>query len=53
MKELIEKINAAAEAFKADAEKALNGNKAAGVRARKATLEIAKLGAEFRKTSLK
>ena len=40
MKELIEKINAAAEAFKVDAAKAAAGNKAAGVRARKATLEL-------------
>lgn len=53
MKELVEKINAAAEAFKVDSAKALAGNKAAAVRARKATLELAKLGAEFRKASLK
>lgn len=52
MKELIEKINAKFEAFKADAEKAAAGNKAAGVRARKASLELAKLGAEFRKVSI-
>lgn len=53
MKELIEKINASVEAFKSDAElQAEKGNKAAGTRARKASLELEKLLKEFRKTSL-
>ncbi|SIT15634.1 histone H1 [Chryseobacterium gambrini] len=53
MKELIEKINVAVEAFKTDAElQAEKGNKAAGTRARKASLELEKLFKEFRKTSV-
>ena len=53
MKELIEKINAEIEAFKADADLQLEkGNKAAGTRARKSTLELTKLLKEFRKVSL-
>lgn len=53
VKELIEKINASVEAFKSDAElQAEKGNKAAGTRARKASLELEKLLKEFRKTSL-
>lgn len=53
MNELIEKINASIEAFKADAElQAEKGNKAAGTRARKASLELEKLLKEFRKVSL-
>lgn len=53
MKELIEKINAEFEAFKVDAElQAEKGNKAAGTRARKSTLELTKLLKEFRKVSL-
>ncbi|WDF45883.1 histone H1 [Chryseobacterium sp. KACC 21268] len=53
MTELIEKINAEFEAFKADAElQAEKSNKAAGTRARKASLSIEKLLKEFRKTSL-
>lgn len=44
MNELIEKINASYEALKADAElQAEKGNKAAGTRARKASLELEKL----------
>ena len=42
MKELVEKINAQVE----------NGNKAAGTRARKASLELEKLLKEFRKASI-
>lgn len=43
MKELIEKINASFEALKADAElQAAKGNKAAGTRARKASLDLEK-----------
>lgn len=53
MKELIEKINTSYEAFKADAElQAEKGNKAAGTRARKYSLELEKLLKEFRKASL-
>ena len=53
MKELIEQINAQFESFASDANAQLeNGNKAAGTRARKATLEMTKLMKEFRKASL-
>ena len=53
MNELIEKINAGIEAFKADAElQSEKGNKAAGTRARKTSLELEKLLKEFRKASL-
>jgi len=53
MKELIEKINASFETLKADAElQAQKGNKAAGTRARKTSLELEKLLKEFRKASL-
>lgn len=53
MKELIEKIATEFETFKSDAElQKEKGNKAAGTRARKASLEIEKLLKEFRKTSL-
>lgn len=54
MKELVENINAHIDAFRVDADKFVNnGNKAAGVRARKATLELEKLLKEFRKESVK
>ncbi len=53
MKELIEKINTGFEALKADADiQAEKGNKAAGTRARKTSLELEKLLKEFRKASL-
>lgn len=53
MKEIVEKINAAFEAFQKDAAaQSENGNKAAGTRARKASLELEKLFKEFRKASL-
>lgn len=53
MKELIEMIEAAFTAFKTDAmAQAENGNKAAGMRARKASLEIERAMKEFRKVSL-
>ncbi len=53
MKELIEQIAAAYEAFKKDAAaQAENGNKAAGTRARKVSLEIEKAMKQFRKASL-
>lgn len=53
MNELIEKINSGFLALKVDAElQAEKGNKAAGTRARKASLELEKLLKEFRKASL-
>lgn len=53
MKELLEKIIANAQAFKADAEAQLEkGNKAAGARARKAALALMKDLKEFRKASI-
>ena len=53
MKELVEKINAEIEAFKANAEaQVAKGNKAAGARARKAALELMKDLKEFRKASV-
>lgn len=54
MKELVENINAHMEAFRTDADKFVNdGNKSAGVRARKATLALEKLMKQFRKESVK
>lgn len=53
MNELIEKINTGFEALKADAAlQAEKGNKSAGTRARKTSLELEKLLKEFRKVSL-
>lgn len=53
MKELIEQIVAAYEAFAKDANaQAENGNKAAGTRARKASLELEKAMKAFRKASI-
>lgn len=52
MKELVEKINAAWAVFAENADKQLAGNKAAGARARKASLEIEKALKEFRKASI-
>lgn len=53
MKQLLEKINATFETLKTDAElQSEKGNKAAGTRARKASLELEKLLKEFRKASL-
>ncbi len=53
MKELIEKIEAAYGEFRSDAGLQLEkGNKAAGTRARKSSLELEKLMKEFRKQSL-
>ena len=53
MKELLEKIEATFSAFKTDATAQIeNGNKAAGTRARKASLELEKMMKEFRKTSI-
>ncbi len=53
MKNLIEKITAEFETFKSDAElQTEKGNKAAGTRARKSSLELEKFLKEFRKLSL-
>ena len=53
MKELIEKINAEMEVFRTEADLQVEkSNKAAGTRARKATLNLEKLLKEFRKASL-
>jgi hypothetical protein len=53
MKELVSKINEICAAFKADAEaQVVKGNKAAGARARKASLELEKALKEFRKVSI-
>ena len=53
MKELVEKIQEKYAAFATDAALQVEkGNKAAGTRARKASLELEKLMKEFRKASL-
>lgn len=53
MKELIEKVAEVYAAFAKDSVlQAENGNKAAGARARKASLAIEKMMKEFRKASL-
>lgn len=53
MKALVDSINAKIAAFQADATAQLEkGNKAAGTRARKASLELDKMFKEFRKASL-
>lgn len=53
MKEIVEKIQTAYEAFQKDAAAQVeSGNKAAGTRARKASLDLEKLMKEFRKASL-
>ena len=52
MNELVEKIDELYVAFKMDAAQIEKGNKTAGTRARKASLEIEKLLKEFRKASL-
>lgn len=52
MNEIVAKLNDLYAAFAEDAQKNLEGNKAAGLRARKASLEIEKLCKEFRKASL-
>ena len=53
MKELIEKINAEIALFQQNAHLQANkGNKAAGTRARKNALNIAKMMKDFRKSSV-
>ena len=54
MKDLIEQISAKSEAFLKDANSQLDkGNKAAGLRARRTSLELEPLLKQFRKASLK
>lgn len=54
MNELVEKINGLMESFSKDAKAQVeNGNKAAGARARKTSLELEKALKEFRKVSVK
>lgn len=53
MKELVERIKEVYATFSKDAALQIeNGNKAAGTRARKASLELERLMKEFRKASL-
>lgn len=53
MKELVDKINVEIENFSKNAKAQVeNGNKAAGTRARKASLELEKMLKEFRKVSI-
>ena len=53
MKNLIDKINTEIEIFEENSTLQLEkGNKAAGMRARKASLELGKLLKEFRKVSI-
>lgn len=53
MKEIVTKINTLAESFLKDAQaQAEAGNKAAGLRARKTSLELEKTLKEFRKVSV-
>lgn len=53
MKQLVEQIDTVIKGFTVNAGKQLaDGNKAAGVRARKASLELEKLLKQFRKESI-
>lgn len=52
LKELVNEINGKFVDFSNNAEANTNGNKAAGVRARKASLEIEKMLKEYRKLSI-
>ena len=53
MKDLVTQIETVFEAFQKDANLQLeSGNKAAGTRARKSSLELTKLFKEFRKASI-
>ncbi len=53
MENLLTKIEEAWFTFKMDADKREKGNKAAGVRARKASIELAKLLKEYRAETVK
>lgn len=52
MKELIERIRTEIEAFNENSEKQINGNKAAGARARKNALNLMNDLKQFRKVSV-
>jgi len=52
MKELLEQISAEIETFQKESQAHAEGNKAAGGRARKSTLELAKLFKEYRKVTI-
>lgn len=53
MENLVSKIEASYEAFKAEAmQQVEKGNKSAGIRARKCSVELEKLMKEFRKVSV-
>lgn len=53
MDNLLTKIEETWNAFKVDADKREQGNKSAGVRARKASVELAKLLKEYRAETVK
>lgn len=53
MEELAKKIKETIEVFNTDLDANIGGNKAAGLRARKASLELEKLFKEYRKLSVK
>ena len=52
METLVEQLHTLFESFKEEAAKNLSGNKAAGTRARKTSLEIEKVLKTFRKESI-
>lgn len=52
LKKIVDEINNKFVDFSSNAEANTNGNKAAGVRARKASLEIEKLLKQYRKDSI-
>lgn len=52
MKTLVKKVEELFEAIQIDANKAAEGNKAAGARARKNSIELEKVLKEFRKVSI-
>jgi hypothetical protein len=52
MKELVKNIQTTFESFQSEANMQLDGNKSAGTRARKSSLELEKLLKEFRKVSV-
>jgi hypothetical protein len=52
MKKLVENIQTIFESFQTEANAQLDGNKAAGTRARKSSLDLEKLLKEFRKVSV-
>ena len=53
MEELAKKIKETIEVFNTNLDKNIEGNKTAGLRARKASLELEKLFKEYRKLSVK